>query len=98
MELELDGVRVFDVLRNGLNGELLLVMAVSGGLLDLRDGAGTITRFKFGPHFSRAGDEEASAFRTALLALRRRQRQESGRKASVRSATSVLKRLSSKRR
>lgn len=95
--MELDDIRLFDVLVNTLNGELAVVMSVSGGLLDLRDKTGAVARFKFGEHFARASESEASAFRSALLHLRKKQREESGKKRRVRSVASVVKRFSKKR-
>jgi len=69
--IELSNIRLFDVLRNALSGELGSVMGVEGDKLALVDKTGAIARFKHGEHFSRVGDEEAVAFREAVQALRR---------------------------
>lgn len=95
--MELDDIRLFDVLVNTLNGELAVVMSVSSGHLDLRDKTGAVSRYKFGEHFALASDSEASAFRAALLLLRKKQREESGRKRRTRSVAAVVKRFSKKR-
>ena len=97
MEIELDRIRVFDVLRNTLNGELAVVMSVSGGLLDMRVASGEVVRFKFGPHFERIPDDEAIAFRTALREKRKEQEKASGKKRRPRSVNALLKRLAKKR-
>ena len=97
MPLELQNVRIFDVLRNALNGELALVMSFSGSRLDLRVKTGDIIRYKFGPNFSRVPDHEAIEFRAALRALRKEQEKASGKKRRVRSLAAVLKSLKKKR-
>ncbi len=97
MELDLDRIRLFDVLHNSLNGELALVMSVSGALLDLRDKTGTIVRYKFGAHFSRAAEKDASEFRAHLLALRKKQVETSGKKRRRRTVSSVINRFAKKR-
>lgn len=71
--IELENVRLFDVLRNGLSGELGTVMGIVGDKLDLKVKDGSIQRFKHGEHFTRVGDEEAVAFREAQQAQRREQ-------------------------
>ena len=96
MPMELARVRLFDVLRNSLTGELSVVMGLAGPLLELRDKTGTVTRFKFGPHFSRA-PEEAVEFRAALRALRKQAEAASGKKRRPRTAAALLRRLSKKR-
>ena len=97
MPMELARVRLFDVLRNSLTGELSVVMGLAGPLLELRDKTGTVTRFKFGPHFSRAPEEEAVEFRAALRALRKQAEAASGKKRRPRTAAALLRRLSKKR-
>ena len=97
MELEIERIRVFDVLHNALNGELTLVMSVSGGLLDLRDKTGAVVRYKFGDHFTLAPENDASAFRTHLLELRKQQEKTSGKKRRARSVSAVIKRFAKKR-
>lgn len=92
--MELENVRIFDVLRNALSGELALVMAVSGNSLDMRVKTGEVVRFKFGPHFSRVGHDEAVDFRESVRALRKDQEKASGRKRRKRSVSALLKRLS----
>lgn len=99
--MELENVRVFDVLRNALNGELAVVMSVSGDRLDLRTKTGETVRFKFGEHFTRVSDDEAVAFRAALRELRKQQETADGKKKKKRTPRSVaalLKRLSNKKR
>lgn len=71
LPIELSNVRVFDVLVNGLNGELGAVVGVEGDKLDLVTRTGEIVRFKHGPHFSRASEDEAIAFRALTQSLRR---------------------------
>ncbi len=98
--MELENIRVFDVLRNALNGELAVVMSVSGDRLDLRVKTGETVRFKFGEHFTRVSDDEAVAFRAALRELRKQQETADGKKKkrSPRSVAALLKRLSNKKR
>lgn len=69
--IELSNIRLFDVLRNALSGELGSVMGVVGDKLDLAGKDGVISRFKHGEHFTRVPDDEAVAFREMLQALRR---------------------------
>ncbi|MEK7389272.1 MAG: hypothetical protein AAB036_06210 [Elusimicrobiota bacterium] len=69
--ISLSDVKLFDVLRNALNGELGSVMGIAGDKLDLVDQNGTIVRYKFGGHFSRADEDESIAFRAGIQALRR---------------------------
>jgi hypothetical protein len=98
MPLELERVRVFDVLRNALTGELALVMSVIGGHLELRDKTGAVSRYKFGAHFSWASEDESIAFRAALRALRKEQEAAEGKKKRrPRSVAALLKRLAKKR-
>lgn len=59
----LEKVRIFDVLRNSLNGELGVVMRVTGDHLELRDKTGAVSRYKFGEQFVRVGADEAVDFR-----------------------------------
>jgi hypothetical protein len=65
MELltELENVRILEVLRNTLNGELGVVMRVAGDHLELRGKTGAISRYKFGEHFVRVVGDEAVDFR-----------------------------------
>lgn len=62
---ELERIRIFDVLRNTLSGELGVVMRVSGDNLELRGKTGAIGRFKFGEHFVLVEGDEAVDFRAA---------------------------------
>jgi hypothetical protein len=71
LPIELNNVRVFDVLRNALSGELGAVVGVVGDKIDLVTGAGAIVRFKYGAHFTRVAEDEAIAFRAKTQALRR---------------------------
>jgi len=98
MKIELGSVRVFDVLRNTLTGELGCVMGVQGDRVELRAKDGATTRYKFGDHFQRAGDDESVDFRTALRALRKAQQQAAGKKRRPFTAESFLRRLEKKRK
>ena len=71
LPIELKNVRVFDVLRNALSGELGAVVGVVGDKLDLVTNTGVIVRFKYGHHFSRVSQEEAIQFRALTQAMRR---------------------------
>jgi len=71
MDLELKNIRIFDVLRNSLNNEMSLVMAVSGDRIDMRIKTGDIVRFKFGKNFSKVSHDEAVDFRAHLQAVRK---------------------------
>lgn len=97
MSIELNRIRLFDVLRNSLTGELAVVMGSAGPLLELRDKTGAVTRYKFGPHFSRVSEDESVEFRSALLALRKEREAASGKKRRPRTAAAMLRRLSKKR-
>lgn len=96
LKLELKNVRILQVLRNSLNGELAIVMSISGDLLDLRDKTGAVVRYKFGPHFSVALEDEASDFRQ-MVAVVRRQQQTGKKKRKPLTAEAFLKRLAKKR-
>ncbi|MFI5363838.1 MAG: hypothetical protein ACHQ49_17895 [Elusimicrobiota bacterium] len=69
--IELHNVRVFDVLRNALSGELGAVVGVEGDKIDMVTKTGAIVRFKHGEHLSRVSEDEAIAFRALTQALRR---------------------------
>ena len=69
--IELTNVRIFDVLRNALSGELGEVVGVEGDKLALVVKSGEIVRFKFGVNFSRVLEDEAVAFRALTQSLRR---------------------------
>ena len=69
--IELANIRLFDVLRNALSGELGSVMGVEGDKLVLVGKDGSLARFKHGEHFTRVSDDEAVEFRAAVQALRR---------------------------
>jgi hypothetical protein len=71
LPIELKNVRVFDVLRNALNGELGAVVGVEGDKIDMVIKTGAIVRFKYGEHLSRVSEDEAIAFRALTQALRR---------------------------
>ncbi len=71
LPIELSNVRLFDVLRNELSGELGSVLGVEGDKIALKLKTGEIARFKHGEHFSRVGEEEAIAFRAVIAELRR---------------------------
>lgn len=97
MGIELENIRVFDVLINSLSGELAMVMSVSGSHLDLRDKTGATARYKYGPHFSRVAHDAAVDFRNALRELRKRQETAPRKKRTPRSVAALLKRLTKKR-
>ena len=69
--IELSNVRLFDVLRNELNGELGLVLGVEGDKIAFKLKNGDIARFKHGEHFVRVCDDDAIAFRAVIQELRR---------------------------
>jgi len=69
--IELNHVKVFDVLKNALSGELGLVLCVSGDRLDMRDRSGSVSRYKFGKHFTRVAHDEAVEFRALVRAARK---------------------------
>jgi hypothetical protein len=71
LPIELNNVRVFDVLRNALSGELGAVVGVEGDKIDMVIKTGAIVRFKYGDHLSRVCEDEAIAFRALTQALRR---------------------------
>lgn len=71
LPIELNNVRVFDVLRNALSGELGAVVGVEGDKIDMVIKTGAIVRFKYGEHLSRVSEDEAIAFRALTQALRR---------------------------
>ncbi len=98
LPIELENIRVFDVLHNALSGERAMVMSVSGDRLDLRDKTGAVARYKYGPHFSRVPADEAVAFRAALRETRKEQEKTAGKKKRPpRSVASLLRRLTKKR-
>lgn len=70
--IELSNVRLFDVIRNELSGELGIVMGVEGDKIALKIKTGEIARFKHGEHLFRVSEDEAVAFR-AIIAEQRRQ-------------------------
>ncbi len=69
--IELSNVRLFDVLRNELSGELGSVLGVEGDKIALKLKTGEIARFKYGEHFIRVCEDEAIAFRAVIAELRR---------------------------
>ncbi len=69
--IELENVRLFDVLRNSLSGELGVVMGVEGDKVVMKIKTGELCRFKHGEHLFRVSDDEASAFRAVIAELRR---------------------------
>ena len=71
LPIELENVRLFDVLRNALSGELGIVMGVEGDKVALKLKTGEIARFKHGEHFFRVSEDEAVAFRAVIAELRR---------------------------
>lgn len=71
LPIELSNVRLFDVLRNELNGELGSVLGVEGDKIALKLKTGEIARFKYGEHFFRVSEDEAIAFRAVIAELRR---------------------------
>jgi hypothetical protein len=94
-ELKLSQVKVFAVLRNALNGELGVVMSVSGDRIDLKDKTGAVSRFKFGKHFSLADHDEAVDFRAAARAASKGNAPQ--KKRRPRTLQALLNRLAKKR-
>jgi|SRR5579883_1068255 len=93
-DLELENVRVFDVLKSSLNGELLVVMSISGDRIDMRDKTGAVARYKFGKHFSRVPDDQAVDFRELVREARKRREQAEGKKKRrPRTASAFLNKL-----
>jgi hypothetical protein len=98
LPIELDNVRVFDVLRNLLSAELGVVVGVVGDKVDLVDKTGAIVRFKLAAAFVRVSEDEAIAFRALTQALRRERlkanprRKKPARKPSVRAKVRSAKR------
>lgn len=71
LPIELSNVRLFDVLRNELSGELGSVLGVEGDKIALKLKTGEIARFKYGEHFIRVTEDEAISFRAVIAELRR---------------------------
>ncbi len=69
--IELANVRLFDVLRNDLSGELGLVMGVEGDKIAFKLKTGELVRYKHGEHFVRVSEDDAVAFRAVIQELRR---------------------------
>ena len=90
----MSNIRLFDVLRNALSGELGSVLGVEGDKIALKLKTGEIARFKCGENFSRVCDDEAVAFRAVIAELRRQasllkpRKRGSLRKASAKKAPS----------
>lgn len=98
LPIELENVRVFDVLRSLLSAELGMVVGVEGDKVDLIDKTGAIVRFKLAAAFIRVPEDEAIAFRAHTQALRRERlkanprRKKPVRKPSVRAKVRNAKR------
>jgi hypothetical protein len=71
LPIELENVRVFDVLRSLVTSELGVVMGVAGDKVDLVDKTGVVSRFRLGAAFVRVSEDEAIAFRAVTQAARR---------------------------
>jgi hypothetical protein len=71
LPIELENVRLFDVLRNALSGDLGSVLGVEGDKIVLKLKTGDVSRFKHGKHFTRVSEDEAIAFRAVIAELRR---------------------------
>src|SRR5688500_541017 len=69
--IELSNVRLFDVLRNELSGELGIVLGVEGDKVALKIKTGEIARYKLGENCIRVSDDEAVAFRAVIAEMRR---------------------------
>ena len=96
--IELSNVKVFDVLRNALNGELGLVLSVSGDRLDIRDKTGVVVRYKYGKHFSRVTHDEAVEFRAQVYLAKKQLEKDSGvKKKRSRTVSAFLNKLAKKR-
>lgn len=70
LPIELSNVRIFDVLKNALNGELGEVVGVEGDKLAMVVSSGAIVRFKFTYNFTRVSEDETRAFRALMRTLR----------------------------
>lgn len=97
MELELGHIRIFDVLRNELSGELGVVMGMTGGRLELRGENGAITQYKFGKYFSRVDDDAAVSFRARVHAARKLAQASAGKKRRPRTVEGLLRKLAKRR-
>ncbi len=96
--IELNNVKVFDVLKSSLNGELGLVLCVSGDRLDIRDKTGMVARYKFGKHFMRVEQDEAVEFRALVREARKeREKAEGKKKKRSRTVSAFLNKLARKR-
>lgn len=98
LPIELENVRVFDVLRNALSLELGVVVGVVGDKVDLVDKTGAIVRFKLAASFTRVCEDEAIAFRALTQALRRERLRANPRKKKPNRKPAAKKRRSAKRR
>lgn len=106
LPIELANVRVFDVLRNALSGELGAVVGVEGDKIDMVIKTGAIVRFKHGEHLSRVSEDEAIAFRALTQALRRerllasprKKRKPSAKTAAAAKLPKIPKRRNARRR
>lgn len=96
--IELENVRVFDVLRNLLSSELGMVVGVVGDKIDVVDKTGAIVRFKLGEAFTRVSEDEAIAFRALTQALRRERLKANPRRKKPVRAPSVRKKVRSAKR
>jgi hypothetical protein len=93
-----EGVRVFDVLRNALSGELGAVVGVVEDKIDLVTKSGAIVRYKYGPHFTPVTEDEAIAFRALTQALRRERLKAAPRKAKRKAPGALLPKRRNARR
>lgn len=95
--MELEEVRIFDVLKSSLSGELGVVLSISGNMLDLRGKTGVVVRYKFGKHFFRVPQDEAVEFRKLAREACKKQEAATGRKKRKRTATAFLNKLARRR-
>ena len=82
-------VRLFDVLKNSVSGELGSVIGVEGDKVDLVILSGAIVRFKYGEHFAHVPHDEAVAFRAEIQAMRRAKLAARPKKSRKRKTTKV---------
>lgn len=61
-------LRPFDVIKNVQNGELGLVIEITGDKVNLADQTGARAFFKIGPLFEKVDNEQCGPFRLATLA------------------------------
>jgi hypothetical protein len=90
-----EGVKIFDVLRHAVSGELHVVMSVAGDRLETRDKTGAVARYKLDKHFSFVAHDEAVEFRALSRAAAKKLAEKKPRRR--RTVAAFLSRLAKKR-